>query len=82
MERSTLQCQLVQFIAEQPILCMIFQYKCSEWIQRWYDDVLCQIMAEIQISGIPLGAARYQLSIKLSIKVNHTLICHTFYFKI
>ncbi len=36
--------------------------KVSERIQRWY-DVLCQIMAETSNS---LGAARYQLSIKVN----------------
>jgi len=39
-------------------------------------DVLCQ---KCKISRILLGAARYQLSIKLSIKVKPTLIWHTFY---
>lgn len=50
------------------ILCTIFLNKCSERIQRWYD-----VLSRHQISGIPLGAAytRYQLSINLSIKVNH-----------
>jgi len=54
-----------------------FMYNISIQMFRKYTEVVCCVRSwpRCQISGIPLGAARYQLSIE----VNHFLICQTFY---